>query len=175
MKKPRYKKKELVRIAALYMAGKSDAEIAEEIGRTEIGVRVQRQMMGLMRPDAVELSEGHKWTEADEEFIRNNWREFSDAWMAKKLGVTKAAYKHKRMRLGYIKEWKREKGRLETWTEAEIRFLRTYYPNHSSDDIAKYMPHNAMAIQSKASRMGIKKAYQAGRRGYPPLAEIIDR
>lgn len=182
MNKPRYTKKELIQIKLMFEQGKSDEEIAEALGRTLTGLLYKRRQMGLHRPDAVELTKakGHQWTDEEELFITNYWREMTDAWMAKKLGVSVSAYKHKRKRMkiktlggekpaGYIKSWERKKGVRRSWTFKQEEFLKEHYPTHSAAEIAKVLKRNENAIQWKAKRLGLKKEYNPGRRGYEPI------
>lgn len=179
MKARRYTAEEKLQLRTMFEQGKSDEAIAEAMGRTVIGVQYMRRKMKLFRPDAVEISreKGHQWTEEEELFISNYWKTQTDSWMAKKLGVSVSAYKHKRRRMkvqtlggekpaGYIKNWERAKGRRRTWTFKQEEFIREHYPTHSAAEIAQYLGRGENAIQWKAKRMGLKKAYISGRRGY---------
>lgn len=182
MSKTRYTDKEKMQLRLMFEQGKSDEEIAEAIGRTLIGVTFKRRKMGLMRADAIELNKVncHQWTEEEELFITSYWREMTDSWMAKKLGVSVSAYKHKRKRMkvqtlggekpaGYIKNWKGKKGVRRSWTFKQEEFMKEHYPTHSAAEIAKYLNKSENAVQYKASRMGLRKNYIAGRRGYEKI------
>lgn len=181
----RYTKEEKLQIRLMFEQGKSDEQIAETMGRPLGGVLYMRRKMGLHRPDAVELTrqKGHQWTEEEELFIRNFWREKSDRWMAAKLGVSESAYKHKRQRMSettlgakkpMLKEWTRRKGLRHSWTFAEEQYLIEHYPWHSAAEIAKELGRKENAIQWKAKRLGLKKAYIAGRRGYGPIENYYE-
>lgn len=181
----RYTKEEKLQIRLMFEQGKSDEQIAETMGRPLGGVLYMRRKMGLHRPDAVELTrqKGHQWTEEEELFIRNFWREKSDRWMAAKLGVSESAYKHKRQRMSettlgekkpMIKEWTRKKGRRLSWTFMEEQYMIEHYPWHSAAEIGKVLGKRENTIQCKAKRMGLKKAYNPGRRGYGPIENYYE-
>lgn len=178
--KKRYTKTEIEQIKILFQQKKSDEKIASIMGRGVEGIRQKRRQLGLHRPDAVAISvkKGHKWTKDELEFIRNYWRTQSDEWMVKKLGVTVSTYKHKRQRMTIVtiegrkrlvKKWTQAKGRRLTWTYTQEEFLREKYPSHSAKELAKYLGRKENAIQWKAKRMGLKKAFIPGRKGYDPI------
>lgn len=188
--KNRYTKNELTQLRLLFNQGKSDESIAAIMGRGIEGIKAKRRQLGLHRPDAAAISikNGHKWTKDELEFIRNYWRTKTDEWMAKKLGVTVSSYKHKRQRMttvstlsgkpknaGYIKRWTQAKRRHDTWTYTQEEFLREKYPNHSAKDIARYLGRSENAIQWKAKRMGLRKDYIAGRKGYQPVENYYSK
>lgn len=183
--KPRYTPNELEQLRILFGQKKSDEQIASIMGRSVTGIRVKRRQLGLFRPDAVVISQkkGHKWSEDELQFIRNYWNKKTDEWMARKLGVTVSAYKHKRQRMSVmtmdgrkrlVKTWTHRKGRRDTWTFAQEEFLREKYPTHSAADIARYLGRKENAVQYKANRMGLKKAYNCGRRGYAPVEQYYN-
>lgn len=183
--RPHYTQQELDTIRLLFEAGKSDEEIAQALGRPLTGVKVKRVKLRLLRPDAVEISlrTAHRWTKEEEEFILNFWREKSDKWMARKLGVTIAQYSKKRCKMKYyadgknercIKTWTQQKGKRQGWTFNQEEFLKEYYPTHSAEEIGRYLGKKPNAVQTKAHRMGIKKAYIAGYHGYPPIEQYYD-
>ena len=186
--KKRYTKTELDHLRILFKQKKTDEQIAEIMGRGIEGIRAKRRQLGLHRPDAVAISikNGHKWTEDDLQFIRNYWNTKTDKWMAKKLGVSVSAYKHKRQRMTissltgrpkpakYIKRWTQAKGRHDTWSYNQEEFLRENYPTHSAKELTKYLGRRENAIQYKAKRMGLKKAYIAGRKGYKPIEQYYN-
>lgn len=187
-RRPRYTKKELEHLRILFKQKKSDEQIAAIMGRGVTGIRQKRRQLGLHRPDAVDISikNGHNWTEDELRFIRNYWRTKSDKWMAKKLGVSVSSYKHKRQRMKtlsltgrevsarYIKRWTHQKGRHDTWTYNQEEFLRDNYPTHSAKELAKYLGRGENAIQWKAKRMGLKKAFNPGRKGYKPIEQYYN-
>lgn len=179
--KTTYTEDELNSIRLLFEAGKSDEEIAQAIGRPLTGVKIKRTQMRLLRPSAVELSKrhAHKWTKDEEEFILNFWREKSDKWMAKKLGVTLAQYKKKRSRMKnskgrLIKTWTQRKNYHNAWTFNQEEFLREKYPYHSAGEIARYLGKSVTSVWTKAHRMGLCKGYNAGRKGYPLIEQYYD-
>ena len=179
---------ELEHLRILFRQKKSDEEMSAILGRGIEGVRAKRRKLGLHRPDAVDISikRGHKWTDDDLQFIRNYWNTKTDRWMAAKLGVSVSAYKHKRQRMTvpslsgrpkpakYIKHWTHHKGRHDTWTYNQEEFLREHYPTHSAKQLMPYLGRDENAIQWKAKRMGLKKAYNPGRAGYPPVEQYYN-
>lgn len=184
-KRPRYTKKELEHLRILFKQKKSDEQIAAIMGRGVTGIRQKRRKLGLHRPDAVAISikKGHKWTEEELQFIRNFWRTQSDEWMAKKLGVSVCSYKHKRQKMSVqtlegkkrlVKTWTHKKGRRDTWTYNQEEFLRENYPTHSAKELSAYLGRKENAIQWKAKRMGLKKAYNPGRGGYEPIEQYYN-
>lgn len=188
MKKPHYTFSEIEQLRNLFNQNKSDEEIASIMGRGIEGIKAKRRRLGLLRPDAVEISikNGHNWTKNDLQFICNYWRTKSDKWMAEKLGVSVSSYKHKRQRMiltsptghvkpaRFIKHWTHKKGSHITWTFNQELFLRENYPTHSAKDLAAYLGRNENAIQWKAKRMGLKKNFNPGRKGYEPLEQYYD-
>lgn len=188
--KKRYTKNELTQLRLLFEQGKSDESIAAIMGRGVTGIQQKRRQLGLHRPDAVAISiknGHHKWTKDELEFIRNYWRTKSDKWMAKKLGVSLDSYRQKRLRMKtlsltgrevparYIKRWTQSKGRHVTWTYNKEVFLRENYPTHSAKELAKYLGLKENAIQCKAYRMGLRKDYNPGRKGYPPIENYYSK
>lgn len=186
MSKKKYTEQELEHIRLLFKQKKTDEEIARIMGRGVEGIKAKRRQLGLNRPDAVAIKNGHNWTEDELQFIRNYWRTKTDKWMAKKLGVSVSAYKHKRQRMttltltgrekpaGYIKRWTHAKGRHVTWTYTQEEFLKEHYPHHSAKELAKYLGRKENTIQCKAHRMGLKKAYNPGRKGYQPIEQYYN-
>lgn len=181
----RYTAKELEHLRILFTQKKSDEQIAAIMGRGVTGIRQKRRKLGLHRPDAVAISikKGHKWTEEELQFIRNFWRTQSDEWMAKKLGVSVSSYKHKRQKMSVqtlegkkrlVKTWTHKKGRRDTWTYNQEEFLRENYPTHSAKELSAYLGRKENAIQWKAKRMGLKKAYNPGRGGYEPIEQYYN-
>ena len=185
MDKKRYTATEIEHLRILFKQKKSDEEIAAIMGRGIEGIRYKRRKLGLHRPDAVAitLKHSHKWTADELQFIRYYWRTKSDKWMAKKLGVTVSCYKHKRQRMKettmegthrLVKRWTQRKGRHDTWTVNQEEFLREHYPTHSAKELTKYLQRGENAIQYKAKRMGLKKSYIAGRKGYQPIEQYYN-
>lgn len=184
-KRQRYTASELEQLRILFNQKKSDEQIAAIMGRGVEGIRYKRRLLGLHRPDAVAISQkkGHKWTEEELQFIRNYWRTQSDEWMAKKLGVTVNVYKHKRHKMTattmdgrkrLVKTWTQRKGRHDTWTYNQEEFLRENYPTHSAKELGKYLGRKENAIQCKANRMGLTKAFNPGRNGYEPIEKYYN-
>lgn len=75
---------------------KSDAEIAEEIGRTRTAVQQQRKKQGI---DRREITARKK--KAVEDYIAEHWMEESDAEMASATGRTPRGIRELRLRLGF--------------------------------------------------------------------------
>jgi hypothetical protein len=167
----RYTAKDKEWIKTLFDQGRTDAEIASIMGRTEVGIMVKRRQMGLHRPDCVAISQaaGKKWSKEELTFIRNYWKELSDLRMAKKLRVSVSCYKHKRQRMGLTKDWEQKKGRRRSWTFSQELFLTQNYATHSAADIARHLGKKENTVQYKAKRMGLKKDYIPGRKGYKAL------
>ena len=171
MKKPRYTDADKEWLTLLFEQGKSDSEIAAIMGRTETGVSQKRRALRLHRPDAIALTmeKAHRWSKDDLLFINNYWRDLTDRQMARKLGVTLSTYKHKRQRMGFFKDWEQRKDRRRTWSFSDELFLRENYGTRSAKDIAEHLHRKENTIQCKAHRLGLKKDYIPGRRGYQKL------
>ena len=73
-----------------------------------------------------------------------------------------------------VKSWTHRKGRHDTWTFNQEEFLREHYPTHSAAELSAYLGRRENAIQYKAHRMGLKKAYIPGRKGYKPIEQYYD-
>ena len=181
-----YTQEETETIRAMFAGKRSDEEIAAALGRTATGITIKRRQLGLHRPDAVAIAKkkAHKWTADELEFIKSYWNKKTDEWMARKLGVTIPTYKKKRQRMTVVtidgkrrlvKEWTHRKGRRLTWTFAHEEFLREHYPTHSAADIGRYLGRKENTIQTKARRMGLKKAHNPGKKGFPPIEQYYDK
>ena len=73
-----------------------------------------------------------------------------------------------------VKTWTHKKGRRDTWTYNQEEFLRENYPTHSAKELSAYLGRKENAIQWKAKRMGLKKAYNPGRGGYEPIEQYYN-
>lgn len=164
------KEKEWLRI--LFEQKKSDEEISAIMGRTVRSVADQRRKLRLKRLTISEVAhmKSKKWTKYEIDFICNYWKEKSDTWMARKLGVTYGVYKKKRLELGFRKPEKLKRGIRKTWTYAEEEFMKEHYPTHNAKDIARHLKrHSAQGVIEKAKKLGLRKAYSPGCRGFADI------
>ena len=143
----------------MFAQGKSDEQMADSLQRTVLAVLRKRARLHLLRPTAADISvaNGKKWTEDEDLFIENYWREKTDAWMARKLGVSKTIYVRHRRKRGFLKTWEARKDRRKSWKWSEEQFLLNYYHTHSAAETGRRLGRTTSAIHSKALRLGCKK------------------
>ena len=141
----------------MYRAGRSDAEIAQVLGRGEKGVARKRLELGLVR------RRRREWTDEMDLFVVNYWQEKPDEWMAKKLGVTLDGYLHRRRSLG-LKRERRDcigvkrglyKKREDGWAELELAYLKAGYGKVANKRMAKALGRPLSSVTGKLSRMGL--------------------
>jgi len=98
-----------------------------------------------------------RWTEEEDRFIIENYDRMSIKELAAHLGRTQyAVVSHIRMlrNRGIIKHRKRIS---KDWSEDEEEFLRKHYGIMDTKELAKLLGRSTCAINTKASRMGIRK------------------
>jgi hypothetical protein len=90
-----------------------------------------------------------RWTDAEIEFLAQNWSKMTDTELAKKLNRTQNGVKHKRFQLCL------RKGRM--WTKEEINFLKQNYGIMPILKIAQLLHRSYASIQHKIQRLCLKR------------------
>ena len=85
-----------------------------------------------------------KWTEADDNYLRENHGVLSNAEIAQHLGRTEEAL---HLRINKMNLNKRN------WSEEEIEYLKEFWGNKSIPMIASYLKRSEEAIRQKASKL----------------------
>ena len=92
-----------------------------------------------------------RWTEEEEAFLRENFGMITYGEIAKKLGRTKAAIRHKAFNLGISAD------AYSPWTEEDMAFLRENFSAMSSLELAVRLKKTIHAVRGKAHKLGLRK------------------
>lgn len=93
-----------------------------------------------------------KWTAEMEIFIKKNYKNNPDEWLAKKLGCSRRAIERKRLERGL----KRRRSGTQ-WTEEEVLFVRNYWKDKPDEWLAKKLGINQEAVMRKRLALGLKR------------------
>ena len=121
---------------------------AKILGRTRSSVMNTVNKLGLSRK--------YSWTEADCEFLKENYALRGGKYCAEALGKTLKDVFKKAMRLGLSRE-KTPKVKEDSWREAELLTLTTYYPKEGTKVYLRIPTRSYNACRLKASQLGLKK------------------
>lgn len=102
-----------------------------------------------------------KWTEEMELFLKKNYKNKPDEWLAKKLGCTRRAIGRKRLALGL----KRERFGTQ-WTEESVLFVRSYWEEKPDEWLAKKLGCTQEAVMRKRYALGLKRGRATHRGPY---------
>ena len=97
---------------------------------------------------------GRPWTAEEISLLKELYPASPTDELAKRLGRSEAAVKHRAYSLGV----KRQSWRDKLWTAEELEMLRTLYPNcKSTREIAKKIGRPWGSVRQIASNLGISK------------------
>lgn len=102
---------------------------------------------------------GSKWTEKEENFIKENWREKSDRELSKKLDRSINAIRNRRQKLD-IRRPESHSGKFNQgieWTKEKKEFLKENYEDMAYKEIANQLNTSTQAIKDKAARLNLEK------------------
>lgn len=103
---------------------------------------------------------GRKWSEKDEEFIRDNFTEMSDSELADKLDRSKNSIRNRRKKELGLTRPKCHSGKFNNgiyWSDEKVKFLKNNYHDMTKHEIAEKLDCSSGAVRDKASRLGLKK------------------
>lgn len=144
-------------IHSLLLAGKTNPEIAEELGltRCQVAIYVERNLGG--NPNYLKKRSKHKHLH---EKILTMRLSLSDAEIRKKLGLTESemrscmssAYKKKQ-----LKHLRKDDRRRDSWSSEELRFLLKFSGIIPQEDLAKILNRgkSRIVIKEKLQKLGL--------------------
>ena len=94
------------------------------------------------------------WTEERDNLLRRHYPKRDLDWVARRIGVSKAALKCRARILGI----RRKVHRHEPWTDRQLAYLRKHYAHMRAEDIAKRVRHTVGSVWRTASKLGLKKS-----------------
>lgn len=95
------------------------------------------------------------WTEEEISFLKENYHNKTNEWLATKLNISCSSIMHKAYRL---KLHKSDYKKTSRWTEEDIKFLVDNYPNESNEYLSKIFDKSPKAILNKANNLNLKKS-----------------
>lgn len=99
------------------------------------------------------MAKGRGWTEEEEAYLREWYAKVPDVHvLAKELGRTYVAVKNRAGCLGLQRD--RE---AILWPPEKLELLRSLYPNHTNEEIARQMGIGEGAVQHKAFMLKLRK------------------
>lgn len=90
------------------------------------------------------------WKPREVEFLKANFKTMSRDELAKHLGRSRNAIKHKSKSMGLLTE-------RNMWKDEEIEYLIWAYPSKPIADIAKHLERSEPAIKARARIEGLKR------------------
>lgn len=132
----------------------SDKEIGEQLDRSAESVTKKRFREGLKK--------NKSWDDEDYEFIRDNWREKSDAELAEALGVSINAVRNKRIKELDIARPESHSSKFNNgihWSEDKENFLEDNYFDMTVKELSNHFNCSEQAIYDKASELNLKKLH----------------
>jgi len=174
----RWTEEEIQLLKKLYPI-KFNREIASILGRSIYSIEKQANRLGLKKKPIVfkkgtikmlRKNEMKPWSKKDIEKLKRLYPNLPTDEVAKILGRTVKAVKHKAYALGIKKQRdyfvrNGKKINRKRWTDEEIKILRELYPKESAKSIAKKLGRPVNSIWIKAERLGLTKGHN--KRGNP--------
>lgn len=99
-----------------------------------------------------------KWTEEEEQFLRDNYRSMSNSKLAKALGRTKHSVDGRIKKLNLKRRAKRKPSESRRWTVEEDAFLESNYMNMPHAKIAKALNRTVPSIRMRCKGLGFTKS-----------------
>lgn len=93
------------------------------------------------------METNHRWTDKEDQYIRDHWERMSDAQMAASLNRSEGAVANRRQKLCCSTK--------RTWTPEEERYLEDHWGTVSIPGIAKKLGRTVHAVKVRAVRMGL--------------------
>lgn len=99
------------------------------------------------------METNHRWTDKEDQYIRDHWKRMSDAQMAASLNRSEGAVANRRQKLCCSTK--------RTWTPEEERYLEDHWGTVSTG-IAKTLGRTVSAIKVRAERLGLGGVLNSG-------------
>ena len=100
------------------------------------------------------METNHRWTDKEDQYIRDHWKRMSDAQMAASLNRSEGAVANRRQKLCCSTK--------RTWTPEEERYLEDHWGTVSIPGIAKTLERTVSAIKVRAERLGLGGVLNSG-------------
>ena len=100
------------------------------------------------------METNHRWTDKEDQYIRDHWKRMSDAQMAASLNRSEGAVANRRQKLCCSTK--------RTWTPEEERYLEDQWGTVSIPGIAKTLERTVSAIKVRAERLGLGGVLNSG-------------
>lgn len=100
------------------------------------------------------METNHRWTDKEDQYIRDHWKRMSDAQMAASLNRSEGAVTNRRQKLCCSTK--------RTWTPEEDLYLEDHWGTVSIPGIAKKLDRTVFAIKLRAGRIGLGGVLNSG-------------
>lgn len=128
---------------------KSDAEIAEALGRSEHSVAIHRQASGYLKKDLVKAEKARQ-----EAFVGEHWHDMSDQEMGAELKLCETSIRNIRRRNG----WLRDLPSAERACSAEEeQYVIDNWQTQSNREMADHLKRSTQTIRKILKKHGIKR------------------
>jgi hypothetical protein len=115
---------------------------------------VQRKLKKVKALDTNSIK--HDWARHEIQFLRKNWKQFTDIELAKKLSRTAMSVLQKRRDLGSMRKECNHTD-YAIWTQAETDFLKANYNDKTDEEIANDLGRGRYSIKERRLRLGLTK------------------
>lgn len=130
-----------VQLATGFVLGKSDAELAEELGRTPHAVQSRRARLGLGRRVY------RTWSKVEEDWLKTHYAGWSLSYCVDQLGHPAGAIEHKARDLGLAPN-------LKGWTAAEdYTAIQMDRQGYTSEQIAAQLGRTLSAVRRRLGEL----------------------
>lgn len=100
------------------------------------------------------METNHRWTDKEDQYIRDHWKRMSDAQMATSLNRSEGAVTNRRQKLCCSTK--------RTWTPEEDLYLKDHWGMVSIPSIAKKLDRTVLAVKLRAGRIGLGGVLNSG-------------
>lgn len=98
---------------------------------------------------------GKLWTDKEIEFLENNYNDFSNKELSKKMDRSSSSIEKKLKRLGLKKS---SRSLSMKWSDEDIKFLKDNYSNMTNKELSEKLKRSPKTILNRASKMGLYKS-----------------
>lgn len=124
-------------------------QIASRLNRTRAAIADRAVKLGLKKD--LRCPSGEKWTQEQDQYIRDHWQELSDEEIAAAVGHPVPSTSARRLKLG-LKHRAGCKG--PDWTQGELDYIREVWGDKTVPQIAKHLGRSVTAVKVKTVRLG---------------------
>lgn len=93
---------------------------------------------------------GHKWTDAEKAYLKDNFEVLTHAQIGEKLGMSGHQVKNAASRFGFTRD--------RSWPADKLQLLRDLYSDTRTKDLAKQLGCSMTATYGMAKKLGLKKS-----------------